>query len=212
MIRIQKGNEPASLTTHRSSGGTYETYADKDGLRASLHRDQKGICGYCMQRIVCEPLKMKIEHFQSQAGYANKQLVYTNLIGVCKGNEGKPPSQHHCDTKKANNDLSKSPVAPPDIAKLIDYGVDGKVGSSDPILNEQLESVLNLNLAVLVNNRKAVLDGFRMGGDPRTWTRSQFDKFVLLWSDAAGTGELKPFCGVALYWLSKRSKGPFRTP
>lgn len=52
MRNIRKGSEPASLTRHRcNTNSDYDNYPEKDELRESLVKEQRGICCYCMQRI-----------------------------------------------------------------------------------------------------------------------------------------------------------------
>jgi hypothetical protein len=63
MRNIQKGSEPKSLTEHRcNTHSDYDNYADKEDLRVSLVKEQRGICCYCMQRIRSNSDDMKIEH------------------------------------------------------------------------------------------------------------------------------------------------------
>ncbi|WP_373398382.1 retron system putative HNH endonuclease [Algoriphagus halophilus] len=106
MKKIVKGNEPRSLTQHRNSEhSNYNNYAEKDDLRNSLVRDQRGICCYCMGRIEATEAKMKIEHFLSQSLHPDKELEYNNLFGACLGNM-KANADEHCDTfKKIKNSI-----------------------------------------------------------------------------------------------------------
>ncbi|MCP4108200.1 MAG: hypothetical protein GY749_22095 [Desulfobacteraceae bacterium] len=60
MKYIKKGNEPDSLTEHRSHPcSTYDNYQRKDELREYLAGEQGNICCYCMQPI--EPNQKKYE-------------------------------------------------------------------------------------------------------------------------------------------------------
>ena len=68
MRATTKGNEPACLTQHRAAQHSfYHNYEGKDALRAALVAEQRGLCCYCMSRIVADSQKMKIEHWQSQS-------------------------------------------------------------------------------------------------------------------------------------------------
>ncbi|MCC7074546.1 MAG: TIGR02646 family protein, partial [Deltaproteobacteria bacterium] len=65
MRAITKGQEPRSLVEHRANAHCdYANYADKDGLRAALVRDQRGLCCYCMTRVEATGTGMKIEHWR----------------------------------------------------------------------------------------------------------------------------------------------------
>src|SRR5262245_12369061 len=127
MRNILKSSELKSLETHRcSANASYDNYADKQNLRESLAAEQRGLCCYCMSRIVADPNKMKIEHWQSQTNFPDRQLEYPNLLGVCLGNEGKPFKLQHCDTRKGIRSLSMNPADPShDVERVIHYDADG---------------------------------------------------------------------------------------
>jgi uncharacterized protein (TIGR02646 family) len=210
MRAITKGPEPASLTAHRQTAHSdYDNYADKDALRHALVTEQRGLCCYCMGRIHNGPATMKIEHWRSQSQYPAQQLDYRNLLGACRGGDGKPPHLQHCDTRKADTDLLWNPG---DLAHHIEtrlrYELDGSIRSDDAAFSAELENVLNLHLPILKNNRKSVLDAVlewwrreraRIGGAvPRaTFERERGRR-------SAGAGDLEPFCQVAVWWLEQR--------
>lgn len=111
MRQIIKKREPRSLTEHRaSSHADYENYADKQGLREAIVRDQGGICCYCMQRIKPDERRMKIEHWAAQDTNPERQLDYRNLLGACLGGQGHPLAQQHCDTRKGSQALTIHPT------------------------------------------------------------------------------------------------------
>jgi uncharacterized protein (TIGR02646 family) len=157
---ITKANEPQSLTQHRAlPHSDYDNYQRKDELRTALVGEQKGLCCYCTGRIRAEPTSMKIEHWQSQENYPQHQLAYGNLLGACLGGQGQAPPNQHCDTRKANRDLQWNPAtAAHMIETRLRYLADGTVESTEAAFDDQLNSVLGLNLLFLKNNRKAVLD------------------------------------------------------
>ena len=110
MRDISKGDEPLSLTEHRCQPhADYDNYSDKDALRASLVSEQRGLCCYCLARIRPSVDHMKIEHWHSQSECSAEQLDYSNLLGACLGNVGKPRSKQHCDTFKGHAPLSRNP-------------------------------------------------------------------------------------------------------
>ena len=207
MRTISKGCEPASLALHRrSDNADYANYAQKDDLRAALVTEQRGLCCYCLARINPAAGGMKIEHWRCQAHHAGEQLDYSNLLGPCLGNEGKPQKSQHCDTKKANGKLSRNPANPrPRVEDLVRFLPDGRIESDDTAFNDELDEILNLNEAFLINNRKATLEGFKQGLSKNgRWTRTQLEKWLSEWNGDSDRGDLRPFCQVVVYWLRKR--------
>lgn len=208
MRAIKKRREPASLTEHRSSpGANYGNYRGKDELRASLVREQRGICCYCLSRIRAEYGSAKIEHWHCQARYPAEQLDYPNLLGACTGNEGSSGSDQHCDTRKGDRDLSRNPANPMhQVEAVIRFNGDGTIFSSDPTFDNELNEVLNLNLKFLKNNCKAVLSAFQGFLDKRgqQLPRRGVEMQLQDWNGDSTTGELQPFCQVVVYYLRKR--------
>lgn len=210
MRAIAKGAEPQGLAMHRQADPTdYEGYSGKDTLRIALLADQRGLCCYCMNRIRNEHNNMKVEHWRSQEGFPNERLRYANLLGACRGGEGQPPNLQHCDTRKGSSSLLWNPADPAhQIEARIWYESDGTIKSDDAAFDLELNNVLNLNLPVMKNNRKGVLDGILQwwnreksriqGPVPRARLLRERDKRV------TGTGELAPYCQVAWWWLTQR--------
>jgi len=205
MRAIVKGVEPTSLAEYRCTlHANYAGYRDKDILRTSLVTEQRGLCCYCLSRIPGSG--MKIEHWHSQDGYPTEQLDYTNLLGACLGNEGQPGKQQHCDTRKGDRDLSRNPANPMHhVEELIQFEAGGRIVSNDPAFNAELNDVLNLNEAFLMNNRKAMLEAFKATLVKRgNLPRPTLERWVREWSGESHTGQLQPFCQVVVYWLRKR--------
>ena len=210
MRAIIKGSEPVSLTTHRQTAHCdYDNYAAKDQLRTALVTEQRGLCCYCMGRIRPEPASMKIEHWRSQSHYPGEQLNYRNLLGACLGGYGKPAHLQHCDTRKGDSDLEGNPADPAHhIETRIRYEPDGSIRSDEADFDGQLNDLLNLNLPVLKNNRKGLLDAVldwwkrekaRIGGPvPRDGFVRKRDQHI------GGDGQLAPYCPVAVWWLEQR--------
>ena len=209
MRTIAKGPEPDSLTRHREElYSDYENYREKNDLRRALFIEQRGLCCYCMGSIKPERTSMKIEHWKSRSECSARELDYSNLLGACRGGEGQPRRAQYCDTRKGNRDLMWNPANPVhDIETHILYEFNGKIYSSDTKFNSQLEEVLNLNLAILVNGRKAAIDGIldwcelemgRSGG-------SVSSKSLLSYRDelADGDGELPQYWQAQVWWLER---------
>ena len=211
MVRtITKGIEPQSLITHRLTRHSYYgNYVNKKDLRQALVKEQRALCCYCMGRISPQIESMKIEHWQSQAHYPDKQLDYKNLLGSCLGGERQPYCHQHCDTRKGNRSLKWNPANPLHrIEARVQYGVDGSIKADDADFNKQINDVLNLNLPRLKNSRKNFLGGFleswrheraRIGGPvPRKRYVQQRKRLT------TGDGPLQPFSQVAVWLLDKR--------
>jgi len=203
MRTIQKESEPASLTEHRKQPhADYDNYSDKDTLRQSLVTEQHGLCCYCQSRIRPDENRMKIEHWQCQAIYPQRQLDYHNMLGACRGGHGRPERDQHCDTRKGSADIRFCPADPAhNIESRICFLGDGRVQSPDPDFDRQLNEVLNLNIGWLVTNRKAVLTAFQQ----RLQTGKKLDatKELPKW-DGSTQAELPEYAQVIVYYLRKK--------
>lgn len=201
---ITKAAELQSLAQHRAQAhSTYDNYPQKDELRTALVGEQKGLCCYCTGRIRAEPTAMKIEDWQCQTVYPQHQLTYANLLGACLGGHGQASTDQHCDTRKANRDLQWNPAtAAHMIETRLRYLVDGTVESTDAVFNDQLNTVLGLNLPFLRNNRKSVLDSvlewWRATPNARQRVRQQIDRHT------NHVAEHQPFSPVAVWFLRQK--------
>jgi uncharacterized protein (TIGR02646 family) len=209
---IHKGPEPPSLTAHRQIRySDYNNYADKDTLRRALVAEQRGLCCFCMGRTRSDHNSMKIEHWKSQEHYSELQLDYHNMLGACRGNEGQPYWLQHCDTKKGDRDIKWNPANPDHhIETRLFYEPDGSIRSNDEEFNKHLCDILKLNLEILRNNRKAIIDALLLwwqhekrrfqGPVPRERFERQRNRWI------EGDGDLKPYCQVAVWWIDERLK------
>lgn len=211
MRTITKGPEPRTLVEHRATGHSdYANYADKDGLRAALLRDQRGLCCYCMTRVDTTATGMKVEHWRCQSRNADLELTYSNILAACLGGQGQPEALQHCDTRKGEQDLKFNPAdAAHRIEQRIRYEMDGTIASTDTEFNAELTDVLNLNLPLLRNRRKgvltAILDWWK---SEKARLRGPVPNEQLARERARragdGAGHLKPFDAVAVWWLDQR--------
>jgi hypothetical protein len=67
-----------------------------------------------------------------------------------------------------------------------------------------LNQVLNLNVSYLVNSRKGVLTAFQAAMGKRELSQAVLQKWLEDWDGESKSGDLRPFCGVVVYWLRKR--------
>ena len=153
---------------------------------------------------------MKIEHWKSLTGYPEMQLDYPNLLGACMGGEGKPFPDQHCDTRKGDNELGKNPANTAHaVEALVRYDPDGTIRSNDSTFDNQLNGTLNLNCALLKNNRKAVFDAIAAWWKkererirrpmPRLRIERKKDEYMV------EGGQLTPYCQVAVSFLNQNS-------
>ncbi len=208
MLNIQKTREPSSFTQHRCQKdacyGNLPTNARED-LKKQLLEEQGHLCAYCMCRI--GENSMKIEHVASRDKHPESQLDYTNLVAVCKGNEGSPKKEQHCDTRKGNYSLSKNPARQQDrVQESISYMSSGCIHCKDALFDKQINSVLNLNLSKLCNNRKEIWDVVHNGlkNLPQNANRAQIQAMLDRWLCKSTSGQFKPYLGVAIFLLERR--------
>lgn len=159
MKRIEKGREPKELTKFRlRSGDPAPSYAAVEFpgavVRARLFTDQGESCCYCERRI-SGPKAVRIEHFRGQSAHPEIQLTWGNLWAVCEGGEGADPESQHCDRFKGGRECDLDP------GSVIDAEFSWSAGGTiSHARSDHVETVLNLNVAHLVHNRKQALHGF----------------------------------------------------
>lgn len=206
MRTIVKQPEPPELRAYRETPhGGYDDYPGKDRLREALVDEQRGLCCYCMGPISAARGGMKIEHWRSRSRYPEEQLDYANLLGACLGGEGGRRRDQHCDTRKADRDLLWNPARPDHrVGDRVRYRADGTVRADDGEFDAQLDSVLNLNVPLLRNHRKSVLDALLKWWDSvaEGADRPRLEEEV--GRRTGGDGPLEPYVGVAVWWLERR--------
>lgn len=211
MINIKKAPQPPSLVKYKQTpdsiyDGPNFTQVKAD-IKLSLLKEQGHICAYCMRRI--RTTDMKVEHFQCQHSNPRLQLDYNNLLGCCKGYEGKSPKFQTCDTRKGSGVLSYSPAAHGEfVNRSIKFGSNGRITSNDDKYNDELNDVLNLNLKELKSYRAAAWDGVehqlnnKKGKRTRAEIQKVFDKYL----HTNSQGKYQEYRGVVLYYLNKKIK------
>ncbi|MCT4673696.1 MAG: TIGR02646 family protein [Prolixibacteraceae bacterium] len=220
MRNINKGNEPRVLMNYKAQGG--KSY--KDGslqitdIQEQLLKEQKGLCGYCMDRISAIPgrvPKMNVEHILCREHYPDLELEYTNMLGVCLGGSENRGGKLHCDKSKDRNgihyELKKLNPLNSDVESLIQFLESGKIKSvnDDKEVEKDIEA-LNLNEDFLRINREKILK--RLKDDYKRVcknnNRSDVVKFldsnIRKWSQINKDGFLQPYNLVALKFLEKK--------
>lgn len=209
MRAIAKGAEPVVLGQYRAVPGAVYDGGDftpvKDTIREALLKEQGGLCAYCMQRIRAGT--MKVEHWHCRDKYGEESLDYRNMLGCCSGNEGQPRNNQHCDTRKGNDDISLNPANPAHHGRMnIRYEGDGTIRSDDPQVDQEINNTLNLNWYRLRRNRKAVVEAViqALSSNPGSRTRSEVQRLIDFWNTPQTEGFLREYCGVAVYFLTKK--------
>lgn len=208
MMIITKLNAPQSLVLHRSQ--SYSDYDNmprktKEDLKRSLLQEQGYLCCYCMGRIDFK--NMRLEHWQCQSRFRDKQLDYNNLMAACWGNDGELPENRHCDVRKGDADLIYNPSDIGHQSRLgIRYLADGIIQAQDSIFNAQLESVLNLNYGILKANRKKAYEGAievlqKVSGRA---SKDSLQRKMQRLRNRDNEGKFTPYLDVALYFLNKK--------
>jgi uncharacterized protein (TIGR02646 family) len=218
MRHIKKGKEPKILTEYKSTpNATYMGFGSKDIVRKALIKEQKGICAYCNGRIsaeydiVLKKYKTDIEHYKSRELYPHLQLEYSNMLGVCTGNESDDSGIRHCDKNRPEkSELSINPFHK-NIETYVKYSSLGVIYSENLEYNIDLNDILNLNFKRLKDNRKRVYDivvqrmkQYFPKKKNESWLISEVKSEIKYWEELDEAGNLKPFCQVAISYLQNK--------
>lgn len=215
MIKIKKTSPPPSFVKYsKTLNASFENMTSrvKNDLRESLLKEQGYLCAYCMIKLENDATKTKIEHYISRKEDMSKELEYSNLFIVCKGNEGSGKELHTCDTKKSSNKLEIDPRLDLHIATIA-YKSNGEIYSSNSNYDYDLNQTLNLNnkKGYLISNRKSALNAFKYkylnyskGTRTKIELKNLYDKYLL---EKETKGFYEPYVGIILYCL--KSKGKF---
>lgn len=178
--------------------------------RASLLNEQGFICGYCMRRI--DAANSRIEHLKPQSlsisqGKPEETLNYSNMILCCDGdiNKSNTLKSFHCDRKKQETPIHFTPFEQHVIDTISYSSNTGEIKSTDSMINDDINKVLNLNLGRLKENRLAVLRGVTvMLGTKKDWKKSEIQYLLKNYTNKDVNGKKKPYCGIVIWFLSSR--------
>ena len=212
MKLICKQKEPREWVEYRNTpGADYEAIPE---LRRSLYMEQGGICAYCMRRLSDEfdserSTENKVEHVRPRQTCEDAQarMEYTNLLMCCSGTiSGTAYSQTHCDTHKGSRTISFTPTDP-EFIKTLYYNNYGKIFSTDPLFNEEINSVLNLNHPRLVENRKQLIFSIITWLSNSKPSKGQIQKHIEKYQSRDRNGFFTAYCEAAVWRLKKSLKG-----
>ncbi len=202
MIQITKNKEPKSWCEHRQTPGA--KYEPTEDLRKSLLEEQGYICAYCMRRIPTKDSNSnettRIEHIVPQAT-GIMDMDYSNMVVCCPG---AIDGDFHCDKKKEMQTISFS-LFDANFIKTLSYkSGTGEIISTNPLFNQQINEVLNLNHPKLQRNRKEVLQGLISTlGKRSQWRKSEIVKTRDYFA-TKHNGKFSPYCGIAVWFLNKK--------
>jgi uncharacterized protein (TIGR02646 family) len=183
---------------------TYEDFREMDELRQALVEEQRGLCCYCTRPIQPVHDRMNVEHWRSRARYPELALDYKNLLGACRGGVGSPRHSQHCDTFKGAKRLSRNPAHRDDrVEQRIFYTPDGTIRSTDPTLDDDLNTVLNLNTKQLRKDRQNVISALLSAWRLRQQPREQFTQARLAKLSTA-EGVLPSYAPLRAWWLAHK--------
>lgn len=198
MIHIAKGKEPKEWLEYRLTPGA--NFQSIPALREALLREQGHLCAYCMRRI--DTRSMKIEHLACQSQYPEKQFEYNNLLACCSGESC---GERHCDTSKGDRMLTISPLRP-ECIKSLSYSTTGILSSDRPVWDREINEVLNLNIHILKDNRKAILQSLIHILRSIGYTSSALSRQLSRYQALDSSGKRKAYCGIAIWYLEKKLK------
>ena len=221
MIEINKGREPVKLLRYRQQDGASYEQMDKEvkeELLEKLLEEQGHICAYCMRRIPerralpTSVASVTIEHWFPRNPESKEDigqdLNYRNMFAVCSGNRGCGNKEGlTCDARRGNEPIKVNPCDA-DTLRGITYMSSGRIQSSDPEINEDINERLNLNSESisLPENRKQVLQALIDNVRKKCGTRdiSLYCRRKLEQIRDAGDPKM-PYVGIMIWWLEKHT-------
>ena len=212
MKHILKESEPPEFTNWKKKDKMFQRgkpkwnripSSIKDNIRASLKEEQGYICCYCMSRV--EFPNSKIEHFKPRSLFRGQQLEYSNLFVACLGGEGGGKNKQHCDTKKGNDALNYIDLFS-SVENDIEYHKDGLIFSTNINIDDEINSVLNLNYDILKENRKEALEQLMIDLKKLGFSIPNLQRTLKKYKHKNAKGKYRPFCEMVVYFLNKKLK------
>lgn len=206
MIKINKGNEPATWTQKKETPD-FTQYEPTDDLRNALLKEQGFICAYCMREIPTKDKGVKetskIEHVKSRKDRPDLQLDYNNMVICCPGYLN---ADAHCDKSKDKSSVTFS-LFNNLFPNTITYSIkNGTISSTNTITtwNKEINDTLNLNNSLLAYNRLYVLTGIKEVLEKKKWKKAKIEEKLEEWLNPNANGKLKPYCGIVIWYLQKK--------
>lgn len=205
MRKIIKNKEPQEWTEYRLTPDV--DYQSIPQLRESLLKEQGYICAYCMRRIPHQDKNSnensRIDHILSRDNHPNKKLDYQNMVICCPGAISK---DFHCDKLKSEKDITFSLFDNSFVSTLKYYTKSGKIESSNPKWDKEINDILNINNALLKANRLEVINGVINVLMTKHWQTKEIRKKLKEWDNKDKYGKFKPYCGIVTWYFNKKLK------
>lgn len=162
MRKIEKGEEPNSLTAHRRRNphGRYEELTDaiRRDIRAACTREQYYLCAYCCQTISGENTDTMNEHVGAQRLAPNRTLDFSNIVASCKA-----PRQ--CDAAHKSQVLELTPLMP-ECETELRFKWSGRVEGKT---RRAIDAIRVLNMGDTEDNNKALIEKRKQLVDVLIW-------------------------------------------
>jgi uncharacterized protein (TIGR02646 family) len=205
MRKINKGHEPDEWTAYRLTPDA--TYKRIPELADALLCRQGKICAYCQRRIPVKDFNSnettRIDHVFSQTKHSVLQLDFNNMVICCPG---AITNDFHCDKSKGEEDVT-IPIFEAYFVQTIEYATfDGKIKSTNPTWNKEIDSkdILNLNNKQLKRNGKEALTAATLTlNQTNPWKKSDIRKLITEWDNTDNEGDYKPYNGIVVWYLKK---------
>lgn len=210
MRKINKGNEPASLSIFKRSN-PYSRYGElseveRQDIRQACAREQLYLCAYCCQAITGDNSDTMNEHVEAQDLAPNHTMDFKNLVASCK-------ALKQCDAAHGSQSLPLTPLMPECEIELR-FKLSGRV---EGLTDRAKECIRVLNLGDTEDNNKGLIEKRKQLVNVLIWSSygHDLDKFSI--EEDAGLiqmmiddlvqpseGKLKPFSPVLVNILRER--------
>jgi uncharacterized protein (TIGR02646 family) len=212
-------NEPLSLRDYRNAtpNARYDGYTDKSSsgqsdltppLKTALAQEQGYICCYCMRRI--SEKQLSVEHYISQSHHSSSPLTpeehrqndlnFLNMLASCNLKD------RNCSGIRGNLWITVDPRKK-ECESLVKIERSGKVSSSNPIIQKEIEQVLQLNTTMLIENRRSVIVKAmeRLQKIKKTgfFTDQQIQNEINFWLETS-RGQYREYCLAAVHYLQSK--------
>ena len=156
LVEIDKSKAPICLIELKKTGGSYSNFGGecKKEVMRILKESQYGFCAYCEQKFRSEVF---IEHFIPQSHDTNKNLDFSNFLGVCSGIEYfhrkiSADGTHHCGNSRGQKKLIIDPRNAEHVSTIY-YDNEANIRSRNLDHDDNLNKVLNLNFDRMSSKR-----------------------------------------------------------
>ena len=205
MLKITKGDVKPLFYKLKQKRENYDNLVsdEKDAIKEILISEQNNRCAYCTCQIRMDC--STIEHYIPRSVDMSLSLDYRNLFAVCDATRNNPRKLKTCDDRRGDTTLHIDPRKQEDI-DTISYTHKGVIRSSNPVFEEDLNVVLNLNVERLINNRynawKSLANRVAKQKDKQL-TKPQIQRYL---SKIQSPDDNTPYAGFLIFMLQKRMK------